>query len=73
MNLTNTVLEETLDNQQQSNIVVTEAERLDEMKPQPDVENGTIVQDTEGRSEKIVYDKDEDGNVTGWHKEAVSE
>lgn len=33
-------------------------------------EDGTILEGEEG-SEKVVQDKDENGNVVGWHKEAV--
>jgi hypothetical protein len=35
----------------------------------PGVENGTVL---DGVKEKIVYDNDAAGNLTGWHKESVA-
>lgn len=32
-------------------------------------EDGSVLQGGDGK-EVVVHDKDEDGNVTGWHKEA---
>ena len=36
------------------------------------VPHGTVLE-TENGQEKVVHDLDADGNVIGWHKEAVTE
>lgn len=56
----------------EENIVVTEAERLDALKPDPGVSED-VVTSPHGNTEKIVLDYDEDGNLIGWHKEPVEE
>ena len=50
---------------------ITEAERLDSMKPDAGVPNDTVVTSPAGEKERIIYEYDENNNVTGWHKEPV--
>ena len=50
---------------------VTEAERLDSMKPNAGVPHDTVLTDIHGERVKIVYEYDQDNNKTGWHTELV--
>jgi hypothetical protein len=51
--------------------VLTEAERLDLLKPNPGVDHGEEVFDIADNptGEIMVHEYDKDGNISGWHKE----
>lgn len=40
--------------------------------PNPGVSNGTVVTSPDGSPEKIVHENGPNGEIMGWHKEAVS-
>ena len=60
-----------MDNIVQTEIVPTEAQRLEAMKPDPGVVDGTVVVNHNGEHELILEDKDDNSVVIGWHKEVV--
>lgn len=49
---------------------------IDDGAPDAGVPHDTVLDTTDPEGnivmEKVVYDMDEEGNVTGWHKEVVS-
>lgn len=50
---------------------ITQAPELDMLAGVPD---GTVLETAQDvPNEVVVYDKDEDGNIIGWHKEVVEE
>lgn len=51
--------------------VVTEAERLADMQPNPGHSDGEVISEPNGDKVAVVFDYDNNRNLIGWHKEPV--